>query len=509
MARKPIPSLQRLRLDDLPIELIHTIFSFCSDKDITNLTLTSKKMWDIGRNFAFKVCANIVPFVNLLINILQTPVFGVKGAMAVRPDWSERRFQEYRRSCDLTLAQSAAYLKRNPNVLHPLQKLTVVDEWSPPYRMEMLRHPVEVPRFHKMLNPMLSSLMQYCINLTDLRLNGIAPQANFLEAVAKLPLLSFIELHASSITRKVAELLRAGSGPRAHKRLRIRMVESPNRSSDNDWESATSMWALLPFFTELENLVVEYRYATLWSPALEATQDTCNPMRSAERVWLSGVHVQVVQTVSRWMQTSSIASLPLTHLKLFAPQGIDGVDFLVLVDALQSAPNLRVFSLGALLIGTPEVINRLAVVSPNLTALTLLYGATGGNRHPPRAFWPRQTGEYAVALSAFTRLNFFGWNFRIPYVDYSPASMVCFEGNYVNESSLSSGKIATTTSSTMNSASFRRLPRIVPHSNFFSSSTDTNAQSNGSRMDASNSKGTGGRTKWTRSTLVGKTGTQL
>jgi hypothetical protein len=331
--------------------------------------------------------------------------------------------------------EEITHLLVNHDKLRPLRNLTLVDEWSPALMPKILAHLNETPKY----SPVLSStvgLLSVCKNVTNVTLRGVSIDPLFISSLGQVTTMRSLGLDACLITTQAMRVLRDRYRSCLQQPLDLHLTPFINTETTAEWDTATTTWSILPCLGSVQSLTVKFPRGSVISRQLADAIRDSNPVVSAKRVCMSGIHPQAADAIVLWMRSATQIPLPLTHLELFAPYGISPDLVSDLLQALQLAPDLETILLGSVIRAPPSLINEIAIACPQLRSLELLYGDVSENRQPVATEWPGSSWEYADSLSAFRRLEHFTWNFLTPRISFSPACMIFLEeGNFVDMSS--------------------------------------------------------------------------
>lgn len=147
---------------------------------------------------------------------------------------------------------------------------------------------------------------------------------------------------------------------------------------------------------------------------------------------MSGLASMDIPILTSWIRNAR--TLSLTHIKLQAnEQVIFKSETRELIRALQGSP-LQVLALDGIRNAEPSLLEEIGSWFPNLIALTLLYRDSDSQPTTKPTRWPRPSWEYAVALSRFSSLQYFGWNYIFNNTFYEICNTFClFEKDFVED----------------------------------------------------------------------------
>lgn len=400
------PTFQLLRLVDLPMELLQEVARHVTSKDHRRLGSTCQLLRAI-----------CWPYMH------EERRIGLRGVSSSFPfyhmDDAKPSEEEQRNATRVkAIAQCDNFFKdvdlicSRPDIAERIRRLTLSCwEWDD-IRRVVLKNDLDSLVLNRMRDVTLRTT-----NLTVLNLYYISITQEFAEAIFALPHLSCLSLDCCKTELALQE---PQTTPRQLEHLLVRY---------HDMLASNQYWSLLRYLPNVRCLQVYVNKRTNSIPPALFIGHT-NPFATLERLQVLPLNRNRDEDdFPRLLSLLRDApTLHLTHVKLRIPVGISELETRVLVDALAPAP-LRVLVLEGLYAAPPALFEHIAGALPALEGLTLLFHKSPLKQRLRQTRWPAAAWEYAAALAAFTRLEYFGWNFRVGAMP-SPAAMLHFETGF-------------------------------------------------------------------------------
>ncbi|KAF5374637.1 hypothetical protein D9615_008937 [Tricholomella constricta] len=414
MAKNPIPPIQQLCLVDLPTELLALVFEHAELSMARLLSLTCRKLNEIGRRFIHRTR-------NLF---LEFP----------RDAW--KRWSDSGLSQDQFLPQVAYesrinalalcdFLLGRQDLLDDVRDLYVSDRWF----MSGLLDSFEVSsldngQFHIPLYSAFTDVVTASHNLTSLTFTNIVLSLPMVRCICGLSGLSALDLRSGGMSLEGREALMNDG----------RMILSSNiidlciRGPAN---SIANFWYCVLFCPRLRNFSAQSNYDddSLPSPP-EALWPKCRFFQTLEFLYLKNISHDTIIPFAAWI--ANAMSLPrLTHVKLHTSSGMPDHEMMLILRALEVAP-LRVLSIDGLEEADFALFDSIAQLFPDLVGLTLSRRASDRQRRTRSVKWPGPEWQYASLLAQFTKLRHFGWNNDQLYGSFSTYTLLHFEEGFID-----------------------------------------------------------------------------
>lgn len=333
--------------------------------------------------------------------------------------------------------QEASYLRSRPDIACPVKRFTLTC-WNgtqirtayPNSYKAQLEFQFTLARAVQVVLPLMS-------NLQTLSIRNMAITSAFAQQLVLLPRLTMLTLNICKVTSKLRRVRTRSTSVR---KLFLNL-------DDSDHNLNHSVWKLVPFFPHLSAVVV--RGSTdkdtrigAGSPMLlpfSNPPETLNPflLPSMTHLQVSHLGYEEWDGLLELLQEASLHGtrpLYLTNLIIHAYDPLDR-DFLFnLIDALRTAP-LRHLVLDGIRYAGLALLDQMQSAFPELASLTLKYRVSPGCSMlaPLTKLWPHATWEYARALSRFSRLTHFGWNYDTDTLVYSHGLLVLENGRAIHD----------------------------------------------------------------------------
>ncbi|KAK1224034.1 hypothetical protein PQX77_013095 [Marasmius sp. AFHP31] len=416
-----LPKIQKIRVVDLPQELIYHLFAVAELQEARCLASTCKASKRIGTSpYLYRTRSLILRFGDDYRPQLDQGV----------PEFLDKIATETSQAF-ISLTQ---FLASRPEITHLIQTLRMIDRWQSeggslvPSFLPYVYEKAFYDSIHVSITPFLSS----CLSLTDLTICRFIISGEWFGAISQLANLHTIHFLYICIEDEFVEHdILYGIIPSCPHVLNVDWTELGQLKGDPPSRESTGdgLW-----------------YTLLLFPNLKTFNRTTRMYNQLGATWLPSSDVQQMCDMFckslQWITSSRFrtsAACTLTHLKLRTYHPVPDHLALPLLDALGSAP-LVVLVLEGLQQGSLTLLERIVQLFPDLVGLTLTREDTRMQREQlttriTAAVWPHQSGEYASRFQGFRRLRYFGWNFSSEGFDYrySPATLEVLESSALAE----------------------------------------------------------------------------
>ncbi|KAG6809906.1 hypothetical protein H0H92_014159 [Tricholoma furcatifolium] len=399
--RHKVPKIQKLCLVHLPFEILESVFKHASRRQAGVLHSTCRRLYEIGKQHL--VGHRTIVFGNpMIIDHLQ-----YSSSLSTR---RTEAFQQAALAARHDTLVFCSFLEGRPDLLQKLQSLTVVNEWSDPMYAEInsdnLFTALEGGMFFLPLFRAFGKVITPSVNLTKLSFSGLKLSLALITIIAGLPKLNHLQLLFCTVGKVACPAL-------------FQRTERTQSSSILNLEiqatNEESIWFTMLMCTNVINFTAHavHMNQSLFPPP-EPIWDKVRFFSNLRYLHLGHLSPHHLPTFWRWLQIASHGNLPaLTHFKLEVENYLHDSEILSFLDVLGSAP-LEVLSIDGALEASLDLFNWIAAHFPLLKGLTMIRReSTRQNsvRLFPKSFsWPVPSWEYARCLSAFPRLQHFGWN---------------------------------------------------------------------------------------------------
>ncbi|KIP10504.1 hypothetical protein PHLGIDRAFT_232069 [Phlebiopsis gigantea 11061_1 CR5-6] len=414
------PVFQRLSLVQLPPELLHYVAQFSSGARARALGATCKLFRQI-----------VLPYISKRHYIgLNTPFSCFKHIKSgASREEITKQARQVGQNAQTKLNENAKSLRTG---LYPATRIQ--DVYSRGWPIEFIYladwNHEEFVEFNTTICRGLQSAFEATLNVRRLRLSMLAIDAGLAKAILSMPKLSHLMLEACRSTFDALTL--ANCPPSNLEHLTIIPV-APTLEIYDQW----APWALLPFLRHARWLNI--KHGDLDRPSmLPRVFDMVHfkPFTVLERVSMSGLALSQCEQLIRMLQDAAgLAQKPLTHLRISFDVAMP-MDILSAISGALSGFPLQSLVLERTKCVTPAIIERIAMMLPNLRALTFIRMKKKRRYDSDiHRAWPRPSWEYARALRHFHHLEYFSWNVdRVEGVVWSSRCMLYFEEGFGEES---------------------------------------------------------------------------
>jgi hypothetical protein len=322
--------------------------------------------------------------------------------------------------------QDAEFLLSRPDITHCIEALSILVEWNDSF-FEQAGFPLFddfSSAWREFFGPIVQStrdIIRQTPNTQQLYISGVV-----VSDIIKADIISLKKLHSLKLNNCfVHGIMSQNELPSSVVNLVVRIVDDRHQDP----------WIFLPSLPNLRTLSLslgnELTDPGLPHPTIIRLR---NPLVTLERLAIDGLRsddwVDLIRMVAE-ASASTRNKLRLTHFKLALRDGMPTPLLDALLSGLEEAP-LQVLVLKGIRNGSPELIERIAQLFPDLLSLTLYYYDSDRQHRSRGTVWPFPTWEYAQRLGRFNRLKHFGWNFAVDLV-YLPAVMPYFEDGFPEE----------------------------------------------------------------------------
>lgn len=338
------------------------------------------------------------------------------------PDATQDYLQNLAHTSRERMLRDTEFLRSRPDITQRIEDLRVCNEWEEA-KLTEAGFPNDDGSQHMFFLPLLNALqdiVQHSSNLRKLSLERLVISPSMRRDILSLENLSQLSISGCSVSLDAIE-----DDPRNF---------VPNLFLSTWQDAHSSACALFPALSHLRLLEISIENTDGHdpSPLLLHLQ---TPLRTVEKLYISVVRPENWHDLILAFESASTTygnHLRLTHLKLAMNYGMSPLVLDSLLFALRAAP-LQCLVLQGIRDGSPDLIERIAQLFPDLLSLTLIYRDSDRQRNSLSTIWPFPTWEYAQRFAHFNRLEHFGWNFRLDTV-FSPSVMQFFEDGYPESS---------------------------------------------------------------------------
>ncbi|KAF8999439.1 hypothetical protein BDQ17DRAFT_1361021 [Cyathus striatus] len=413
LSRNPLPKIQSICLLDLPTEILDIIFKFATIQQARLLSSVCHKLREIGKLYIFITRTLSFDF-----------PFGFFGETRNKgPEELIKIMIPTIEACRINFINQSNFLLSRPDLMGVVGSLCLgnrATETLVSYGLDAIFDDT----FYEPVFKAFVDVILNCKNLRTLSLNKVDVSVEILQAISALPHLTVLDYGCCTVTTQAIESIVSGGiiGPSSSV-WNLMLLDT----SDN----LASVWLPVPLYPNLRTLSVLNHRETLEPPG--SISQRSKVFASLENLFIGHIDDEGVTELARWIELNSAeAPLKLTHLKITATFGLDDGPMFALIDALETAP-LEVLVIDGIKEGSFELFNRIAAKCPQLLGLTVIRRENILQKEAKLATWPHASFEYAPHFSAFQRLEHFSWNFRVMYLDPSPAGILYFEDGFISE----------------------------------------------------------------------------
>ncbi|EKM58503.1 uncharacterized protein PHACADRAFT_252878 [Phanerochaete carnosa HHB-10118-sp] len=321
--------------------------------------------------------------------------------------------------------RNADLICARPDIAQNIHHLTLSTWGTTDLRRTLWGSPEDVNNLDKLIIGRMRDVAVKTPGVTKLTLENIVLTVELAEAIFALPGLSYLAIIDCTVDFGDREP-RNLPARLEHLMLKCYSVLVPH--------GAHNHWEILHYLPSLRWLCVkgaDYVYSLPSDTVIARTA----PFATLQRLQIEGLDkTNVADDDEPWklvMLLHSAPELHLTHVNLHFSDGLPEFETFALIYALQRAP-LRLLVLKGIDCAHTHLIEYIAEAFPELFGLTLSYRESPLQQRLREASWPCSSWEYAACLARFSRLEHFGWNYRIEGTA-SPAVMLHFEGGFCGE----------------------------------------------------------------------------
>ncbi|TFK68481.1 hypothetical protein BDN72DRAFT_898106 [Pluteus cervinus] len=402
----PAPFLQRLTLTDLPPEILYEIFLLLPPADARKLTASCHDLKEIGLRVAFRSRA-------IRLNVDWDNLPKPLDPSAV-PGLIKEAGEELKSHVDFLqtrkdLADEMTNMSLKDFWMELVQRADWADEeWFPVYQ-ELLTS------YHRLFSQVVATAR----HLQFLSISFISIDVTLIQHISLLPQLYTLCVFSCTISDDAQTLLH-----------HCQSHPITNLTLSFTQEDHLTMWCLLLICPNLCNLTLISVDFLLEEPPRDIW-DKITFFPSLQWLSLSYLWEGSLENLLEWfMNQPPLHSL--TRFKYHSQDGTSDQTIFSLIDVLAAAP-LEILVLHGFDGSGLEILDRITTQLPDLIGMALHRRHNERQRRDSLADWPHPSAKYAELFSRFTRLRHFRWNFRTPYLDGSPASIVGFEEGFVTE----------------------------------------------------------------------------
>ncbi|KAF8153100.1 hypothetical protein B0H34DRAFT_91409 [Crassisporium funariophilum] len=412
--RRPVPNFQKIRLTDLPAEVLDNIVKFAPTPHAKLLACTCRLLNEISQRHIFRswqmklqVPSEISPF---------------------NAEYSSFNLPTVAEYCRKDLVKNADFLAKTPHISHRIRKLVVFDEWW----VRRRAHPHENNPFvlgmdfYKSVNQTLGLALRCASKLSTLVLQNLELSLELCRRISEISTLHTLDLHLCRIPRSVRKRLAVDSVPLSSQ------ISNLHIYMDSGFQETHSQWYSLLLCPQIRTLsVVQFGEGAF--PTLDTSIWVKCRLTALERFSLDNVDYGDLVELMQFLGNNKTSIAHLTHFKLHMDWGIPDSEVLTLLLALEGAP-LEVLVLEGLAEAEFALFARIASQYPDLVALTLIRRQNHNQHQNKLVIWPHASWEYASYLRGFKVLRHFCWNFLTEYWDATPTLLLAFEGGFPSPS---------------------------------------------------------------------------
>ncbi|KAL0066379.1 hypothetical protein AAF712_006638 [Marasmius tenuissimus] len=425
------PKFQKLRILDLPPELIYHIFDLASLRQARLLASTCKALHSIGASPSlYRKRSLILPFLDY-----------EQRVQLAKEEPTEEALGRITRETSDELISLTHFLASRPQITHLIQNLEVSDRWATGWHIRPFRRYVSQNALYDPIHASISSFLPCCQGLTDLTIYWFTITADWLIAISQLPNLRTIHFKHSCIEDwSVEDQILNSAIPRSPQVLNLNWYKEgsrPKRYRVPRELTGHGLWYTLLLFPNLQTFNQEADApekpnagVTVGFPFSDI-QDNSDMFCQGLRRLCFGLIPGNIPELTVWINTTRLrtsAPCTLTHLKVCTYHPFPEDEAIPLLNSLASAP-LEVLALDGVKQCSLSLVERITQLFPDLLGLTLIQRDTQLPRwdRTRHSVWPYQSGQYAILFQRFRKLKYFGWNFRAPEYRYSPLCLLAFE----------------------------------------------------------------------------------
>ncbi|PVF91906.1 hypothetical protein CPB86DRAFT_830330 [Serendipita vermifera] len=372
LERYPTPKLQRICLHHLPVELLQLVYREACEDDVRSLSSTSKWMRDVGSPFIFSSMVlrlGISP--EELCHIRSMAPENSQGFLTAFQDYATTSRQFYLKKATLLLSRSDLLLK--------LTKLSLINHWYPG-RFELwqivngLLPTVQDPSFFNPTCAQNANILRQAIHLTYLDITGFEVSMEYLLPMSQLTSLYSVVFRLCSMNASVVDMVRRYEDTQILSVMNLHMILQ--REESWDIQRLHPMWYLLPFFTNIKTLAVDWFLQGHGSMPPVEVKSKFNPFRTIERFSISGINGWEVPELADWIQAAIVDPfdhVKFTHIKIATRNPLYWRGFTALLEAIGHAPQLHTCVFDGLATDTvlPSVFEVISEHLPHIYGLTV------------------------------------------------------------------------------------------------------------------------------------------
>ncbi|KAG6874390.1 hypothetical protein C0995_015126 [Termitomyces sp. Mi166 len=309
------------------------------------------------------------------------------------------------------------FLENRRELLDRMENLMVADRWVDLFDQTIIHDrfvsQLDGGKFHKPLYKSLQKIIASSVNLTVLTFSELKLGLNLIICVCNLPKLDNLNLRMCTISKQARRALLLDTES---------ALVSPVRDLQLIIRSEESLWYAMLFCPRLRNFTV-HPFSNAVFPPPEVIWDKCRFFNTLKCLYLGRLALSRLQTFVEWIQQCSHGNTPcLTHLKIEVELGMTDLSIISFLRAVQGAP-LEVLSIDGALQANFHLFDWIAQHFPHLLGLTIIRHSSTRSRRSRFVVWPFPVWQYAQRLSAFSRLQHFGWNNEKLVPEYSTYSL--------------------------------------------------------------------------------------
>ncbi|KAG6874389.1 hypothetical protein C0995_015125 [Termitomyces sp. Mi166 len=318
------------------------------------------------------------------------------------------------------------FLENRRELLGHMESLVVADQWIDTSDQTILRdHPISQLDGGKFYTPFYKSLQRIIsssVNLTILTFSEMKLDLYLIACICDLPKLDCLNLRMCSINKQARRALTLDTSQVLVSAVRYLEIVVTNE---------TSIWYAMLFCPKLHNFSVRGFSGAVFPPP-EAIWDKCRFFKTLKCLYLGRLAFFHLQMFVEWIQQHGDTPY-LTHLKIEAERwGITDASIISFLRAVQGAP-LEVLSIEGALQASLHLFDWIALHFPRLLGLTIMRHSSTRSRRTNLIVWPLPVWQYAQRFSAFSRLQYFGWNNGTFSTAYSTYSLRFLEEGYLDD----------------------------------------------------------------------------
>ncbi|KAG6820864.1 hypothetical protein H0H93_010691 [Arthromyces matolae] len=389
------PRIQKLCLVDLPFEILDVIFYHSCLSDARLLSATCRQLREIGephvlgdRTIVLKRDSLRFPSEDMEISDLPLDDYIISSAFAARDE-------------ALALCQ---FLLNRRDLLNRLKTLFVGDKCignslDPPSIRDYPLSELDGGNFYSPFYKSLENVISSSVNLTELTLLRITMALDIISCLCNLPNLDLLVLSVCTITHEARRALSTAAAGAFACSARCLQIDDP----------APSSYYAMIFCPNATNFSA-YALRSSLLPPPEIIWEKCQFLATLKYLYLGRISLVNIPIFVEWIRRSLHGISPqITHFKLQTEYPISDTEIESYLEALGTTP-LKVLSIEGALHADLSLFDWIANHFPNLQGLTVLRRESTRSRDTKPIIWPLPTWMYAQCLSAFPKLEYFGWN---------------------------------------------------------------------------------------------------